>query len=156
MCDQCGKLVSCQSKLLEHIRQIHSKSEKKLRCSICSKFVFESKMNRHLKLHENRKHNICSICGLGYVSKYDLNRHMTSHSTEKQFSCEMCPQRFSLEEKLRRHINVVHLKMKKYLCTYCHQSFGASQTLKDHIFTHTGISNSIKISKYISNLFNFF
>lgn len=138
MCEQCGKLLPTRWKLLEHIRLIHANAEPKLQCSICSKSVYENNMHRHLKRHENRKKNICAICGAGFEWNYDLNRHIASHRNEKTFKCEICSHRFVLKNKLTRHINVVHLKQKKHLCTYCNRSFAAQQTLRDHVMTHTG------------------
>ena len=73
MCDKCNYKCCTASRLRDHIRKKHEKTEKTCICDICGNF-YATKLS--LKIHHDVVHSkikhVCDICGEEFKSKHTL------------------------------------------------------------------------------------
>ncbi len=137
ICDQCGKQFGSRSGLVRHIRQ----HQGAFKCELCQKvFGSQNGLAHHLKRHGTKDH-LCSLCGTGFVEKYQLERHVKRRH-DKIFQrcpdrvnkeagiCEQCGKQFETRQGLKRHVNQ-HKGFFK--CKICQKVFGSENELAHHI-----------------------
>lgn len=116
LCDLCGEVFNCKTKLSKHRLEVHFPRK----CSQCPKvFASEHYFNRHMK---------------------------RAHTAEKTFVCESCGRAFAFKGELATHKKVVHLRLIKPktrpVCPKCNRSFSNKKTLLIHDRSaHTGNDN---------------
>ncbi|XP_055381788.1 serendipity locus protein beta-like isoform X2 [Condylostylus longicornis] len=84
-CNICYKLFISDISLSLHSRNYHKEHNalEKILCEICGESIFKSKLNYHLKLH-------------------DESRYL--------FQCDLCKKKFMSQNRLRNHTKVIHTK----------------------------------------------
>ena len=106
-------------------------------CSICGKgFMKKYNCTSHEKKHSKKAPHMC--CGLPFYSKSNLIRHECSvHGKEKSHVCPTCNKTFPTNADLRRHQRREKgdLKLTCHVCGYKTEDISR---LRDHISKHTG------------------
>ena len=155
ICNLCGKLLSTQIKLKNHLEIPHDD-----KCNICEKSfpsVPKLKMHNH-EIHQSEKELLkCDLCCKVFVCsslkqrKFNLKKHITGvHPYEKptpssqklgnqeghkEKACNLCGKSLSKQIKLKKHLEISH----DHKCDNCKKSFLFAHTLKTHIWTvHEG------------------
>lgn len=116
-------------------------------CVYCNKtFTVQSKLNRHVQTHTNKKSYTCNICEKTFRKQSVLNEHYQVHSNEKAFKCDLCSHSYKRIHSLNVHKKEVHnigtvkprLREKKFTCALCDAKFGANTLLQVHLRMHNG------------------
>ncbi|PRD35620.1 UNVERIFIED_CONTAM: zinc finger protein 91 [Trichonephila clavipes] len=130
-CDVCELRFSMKSRLLYHqrihgIMQLPIKEESNAsstsnqntniqrevindinftyRCSKCNlSFVGKRKLERHERIHSDKKYYKCDRCHLGFSWKSNFNRHRKNSCVRKEYPCDKCNRTFSKKLYLMRH-----------------------------------------------------
>lgn len=61
-------------------------NDSRVPCNICYKVLKRSYLSNHMKIHGDKKNEMCFICSRKFVSKKYLNTHMLSHSRDEKSS----------------------------------------------------------------------
>ncbi|KAJ6648572.1 Zinc finger protein, partial [Pseudolycoriella hygida] len=142
MCDQCGRVFKCVTKLKLFFRQEHTYSHTGVLpfgCKTCPKtFATSYQLKLHTMRHLNIKPFVCPTCGLRKMTDRELKTHMNFHSKEITYPCKECPRVFASNSAIGRHVRIHHRNHKPYICPHCQRSFAKAETMKNHIMTHTG------------------
>ena len=87
--------------------------EEILKCDFCGfSFDDQSKLQDHIdEIHLKLKSFQCEKCQRCFRGKFHLENHMNNIHTNL-FKCSECEKSFSIISKLKRHENEVHLKAK--------------------------------------------
>jgi uncharacterized Zn-finger protein len=156
-CITCQKILSTESSLKRHVKQIHNK----IKNHICSynncdwKFSTKSDLKRHIKYqHSDERNHTCTFinCDKKFKQKYKLYEHIKwFHNDIRLFKCNFveqsenkCKESYHTQGKLTRHINSVHLNIKEIQCTNtnCNEMFPCNTTMRRHInYVHKNIRN---------------
>ncbi|XP_045768578.1 zinc finger protein 62-like [Maniola jurtina] len=160
-CDHCNKLCLSRGGLKVHIA-IHS-DNRPFKCDLCDATF---KLNNHLRLHKQAKHNpdrvycprchnvfasqalldkhqckygdmICPECGKICPSRGQLTRHLRTHDMNRWYECTLCPARFRGHGALSVHRDK-HSGVPRHECEFCHAKFYYRAVLLKHRRTHTG------------------
>ena len=109
-CQHCGISFIQNSRLLRHIRDVHSNIRNFI-CEICSKgFKVRSKLKEHMYIHTGEKNFVCNHpdCGKAFTKKSTLSQHLRLHTGEKPYQCEKCAVSFAQKNSLTVHNNTHH------------------------------------------------
>ena len=85
---------------------------------------------------EGQSHN-CPQCGKKFLCESKLTIHIRMHTGEKPFSCSQCDYRCSTSSQLKTHERI-HTGAKPFSCFQCDYKSSDSSTLKRHVRFHTG------------------
>ncbi|GIX80838.1 hypothetical protein CEXT_265181 [Caerostris extrusa] len=77
--------------------------------TVPKRFIRNSDLNRHLKIHSGQKPFQCRVCSKSFFRSYYLIAHNRVHTGEKPYSCDTCGRRFTSNDAKRYHAKV-HLK----------------------------------------------
>lgn len=111
-----------------------AKSE--LSCPYCAKeFPKIFNLQRHIKIHENKREHVCTICSKAFNDKSDLRRHERTHTGIKPFECEVCEISFTKKGDLTRH-RKTHSDVWELKCKYCSKRFYRKDALIAHRKVH--------------------
>lgn len=141
-CDICGKRLSSNRRLQEHIKVVHEKV-KDYFCDQCSKAFGDPAL---LKSHQARVHSkvrefICNICQKEWLTKAELVNHMRTHTGEKPFVCEVCSKGFVYKQDLQAHRRT-HDGFK-HTCEHCGAEFTYAKGLNQHMkYKHLGFHDN--------------
>ena len=139
-CNVCEKEFSTKKALKTHFSSSHSdKAKKGFVCKVCNK-VLESANDRslHYKVdHPDSNPYLCSICGLGFVTKSSLYNHRMCHKNQKQHKCEHCGKEFNRRDSFNEHV-LIHIG-PRHKCPHCPKEFVQKSNLKRHVRIHLGI-----------------
>ena len=140
VCDVCEKEFSSKKALKTHFSSSHSdKMRKGFCCKVCNK-VLDSANDRslHYKIdHPNSNPYLCSICGIGFVTKSSLYNHRMCHKDQKQHKCEHCGKEFNRRDSFNEHV-LIHVG-PRHKCPHCAKEFVQKSNLKRHVRIHLGI-----------------
>eukprot|EP00090_Calanus_glacialis_P009775 TRINITY_DN18185_c0_g1_i1.p1 TRINITY_DN18185_c0_g1~~TRINITY_DN18185_c0_g1_i1.p1 ORF type:complete len:1354 (+),score=313.68 TRINITY_DN18185_c0_g1_i1:64-4125(+) len=139
-CNMCEKDFLTKKALKTHFTSSHSdKAKKGFLCKVCNK-VLESANDRslHYKVdHPDSNPYLCSICGLGFVTKSSLYNHRMCHKNQKQHKCEHCGKEFNRRDSFNEHV-LIHIG-PRHKCPHCAKEFVQKSNLKRHVRIHLGI-----------------
>jgi len=139
-CDLCEKEFPTKKALKTHFSSSHSdKIKKGFSCKVCNK-VLDTANDRslHYKIdHPDSNPYLCSICGLGFVTKSSLYNHRMCHKDQKQHKCEHCGKEFNRRDSFNEHV-LIHIG-PRHKCPHCAKEFVQKSNLKRHVRIHLGI-----------------
>ena len=79
----------------------------------------------------------CSICKIGFRSKYHWTQHLSIHNMTKPNKCTICESSFTAKWSLTNHMIAVHEGKRPYHCSVCHWKCRNRLSLNKH-FKKTG------------------
>ena len=132
-CKICDAKFTRNSKLTDHIAEVHEKS---IKCDICkSHFQSHKTLTVHIKhVHEGKKSHECSICNTKHPSKGVLQNHVRAvHEGIKPFSCTICKATFKGKQGLKQHVEIIHEGKKKFGCPLCDIRFSQKGDANRHM-----------------------
>lgn len=144
--EKCGCAAGGE-KITESERKVEK--SKPYSCDECNKtFEKESKLEKHLRIHErakeqqdsNFKRFLCHICSKTFRQNTGLMFHMRTHTGYKPHVCKYCGRGFTSNSNCINHERT-HTGDRPFVCHFCSAAFAKSCTLKAHITTHTGEAN---------------
>jgi hypothetical protein len=109
-------------------------------CYFCGKVLSNNQhLNEHMKIaHLKEDLKRCYLCHQYFSSHTDLNRHIrTVHLLEKNYKCQLCSKRLGSNSALNHHIQSAHTKEKPFKCYFFSSSFLNFHVLKIHTWIHT-------------------
>lgn len=105
-------------------------------CPYChKKFLKPFNLQRHLKIHENKREHRCKVCSKAFNDKSDLRRHERTHTGQKPFECEVCEVHFTKKSDLTRH-RKTHSDVWELKCKFCSKRFYRKDALIAHRKVH--------------------
>ena len=129
-CSKCTKIAPTPNSLRLHM---YYHKDKQFKCNVCNqKFVYQSKLKQHKRMHTKLKMYECfhGGCNKKYRHPQDLIRHIQNHQ-EKTFECDFCEKKFAEKRLLKRHI-LVHQNITPYICEKCNKGFKHNNQLYRH------------------------
>ena len=129
-CSKCTKIAPMPNALRLHM---YYHKDKQFKCEVCKqKFVYQSKLKQHKRMHTKLKMYECfhGGCNKKYRHPQDLIRHIQNHQ-EKTLECDFCEKKFAEKRLLKRHI-VVHQNITPYTCEKCNKGFKHNNQLYRH------------------------
>ena len=110
-------------------------------CEHCAKeFTIKSNLQRHLKIHAQKKEFNCGTCTRLFYRKDKLQQHEIVcrrkvnddlNTTPKKFVCTHCQKDFKRNFDLQRH-EKIHARKKEFHCSFCSKTFYTSDKKKEH------------------------
>ncbi|CAB3376200.1 Hypothetical predicted protein [Cloeon dipterum] len=158
-CNFCTHCCNLKSNLISHMRKVHLKADKRIRCKRCEPADcyraanFEDLLQHNLKVHQEDL-LLCekSDCQAYFFKKSGLDEHIKKkHSTEKKpsLSCSLCKFVCSKESILAKHkatkhaahdrlkeVESVNKLERKHQCSVCEATFVREDSLRAHSKTH--------------------
>ena len=117
-----------ETTVMPHYR---NQTEEKRQCKYCQKYVTQTYLTSHIRIHTKEKPYQCEYCQKCFTQKSDLTRHRLIHTKEKPYQCEYCQKCFTQKSDLTRHVRI-HNKEKPYQCEYCQKCFTLKRDLARH------------------------
>ncbi|XP_052072851.1 zinc finger protein 99-like [Mytilus californianus] len=136
-CSECGESFNTYDALRRH-ENVHSRLSS-FSCHICGKKVSHSNKERHLKLHDSKKHYRCAKCGIKFTFKCHYSRHLLNHSETKPYKChfDICDKTFKSKPELKKHLRLQHQKFMNFsFCHPCGKAFKYRSQLLIHENMH--------------------
>jgi KRAB domain-containing zinc finger protein len=130
-----GKIVSQKPKTEETLSQQLKSNKGKINCSICSKIISSTYLNRHLLTHE--KPFECEVCDRKFAQKFRLDEHKLSHIEGQPFKCNLCTKAFRRKTILTKHQKENHSNNPEiFKCSKCSYETKSSGAFKYHAKSH--------------------
>lgn len=136
-CPKCPEVLGSRYLKKRHLALVHDVKSSQFCCDQCPKvFTFMSKLVQHKsRIHLKEKTVTCEICGFKVFNKELLKRHMVRHDDSRPFQCEICKKSFQRKKTLEFHRRI-HTNDKRYVCKDCGKAFVQVTSLKLHIRVH--------------------
>ena len=119
--------------------------EDKFICVKCNhKCKTKNYLNKHMKIHSNRKvNNMCVQCEKSFPQIEEFRKHVQDHKQELQ--CIKCDYVSNNKNNLIEHMEI-HTQETTNKCTQCDKSFTSLIKLKEHYqITHNPPLHSVPI-----------
>ena len=95
----------------------------------------------------------CTSCSKKFESNVKLEKHMKVHEQKKSNECPFCPFKTGLKKSLIDHVSMVHEGKKLYECSSCYYLFGYELQLKEHVLNvHEGKTSTLSKSKTLNEI----
>ena len=131
-CPTCGKRFTTQSNRLAHEKMVHRNMRHNL-CTVCGiGFYSSATLKKHMNKHTGARPYKCTICGKGFTQPGNTKRHMESHSLVSSYECPICKRVFKEKGNMKRHVET-HSDKKPYVCTICSKAFRLSSNRQRHV-----------------------
>ncbi|XP_066503045.1 zinc finger protein 84-like isoform X2 [Hoplias malabaricus] len=76
-------------------------------CNLCGKRLSsERRLREHIKTHASLRPYTCPQCGKSFTRKASMNFHQNIHRGVKPYACDICPKSFADPSALRRHKSI--------------------------------------------------
>ncbi|TRY74092.1 hypothetical protein TCAL_02585 [Tigriopus californicus] len=141
ICDQCGRMFSLRSTLLEH--QDEHKGIFKHCCTECNyRTAFKHRLTLHCRVRHSpdgkrvrqRNYVPCEICGK-IVNDASLPSHNARAHSEPTWPCDQCDKAFGTNWLLNKHLKSTH-PTTSVKCEICGLFLKSKGTLRSHMLTH--------------------
>jgi len=142
ICDECGKTLSSQRRLREHIKNKHDQN-KTYKCKECDKvFKNQTEYKSHNAIvHKQKKGpEMCPECGK-MIHFSSLKRHRLIHMSSHR--CDQCGTRCVSQEALEAHIkkhqedpNYCKKRLRTIQCDTCKRNFFDVVEYGSHVCKH--------------------
>ena len=145
LCEVCGKCLSSENSLRNHVRAKHS-SDGNFVCTSCGKSFVKSAL---LKQHRLEYHGVtddqmpskpsaCSFCSKRYLSSGALKQHMQLHNDNPRYKCQFCGKVWTSRAGLTMHVRG-HTGEKPFKCPVCLKGFTNKLNLQVHERCHNKV-----------------
>ena len=139
-------IISCLAKSVQLVSQLAMSVGQILSCEFCGFSTKGERQRRELRIHYERVHFICKLCGNKHLSKSDLKLHLENTHTggSESYVCGIggCKEREIIKLKsgeikvkfpnLYTHIRKLHCTFK-FSCNICDTQVATMSYLRDHI-----------------------
>ncbi len=159
-CSQCAETFTHCHFLETHLVCKHTDGLPRFLCLVCGKlFMMKSQVNKHKRIHENKTHVACEICGKRFCYNTFLTTHMarvhpdgaatpfrkpaklpatdpidSAKSPVKNKLCKICGRGFQWYHQVYAHMRM-H-EERKLKCSMCNKGFRNEHTLRMHLLNH--------------------
>lgn len=148
-CEICKKSYLYELEFKAHV-QAHLERQKVYKCRVCLKpFHEKSELQRHAKIHQDKKEFSCQFCGKEFHYTFNLKKHLRTHTGEKPYTCVLCELKFTHKNSLNRHMSV-HTDDNKVECCVCDKVCPDRWTLQKHLASHQ-ILHCPQCEQYFTN-----
>ncbi|XP_062569239.1 oocyte zinc finger protein XlCOF7.1-like [Saccostrea cucullata] len=138
-CKICEKMYLYEMEFKAHI-QAHLEMPKVYKCRVCFKsFEEKSELQRHAKIHQDKKEFSCQFCGKEFHYSFNLKKHLRTHTGEKPYTCVLCELKFTHKNSLNRHMSL-HTNDAELECAVCNKVCSDRWTLQKHLASHQLLS----------------
>ncbi|KAK9882643.1 hypothetical protein WA026_022512 [Henosepilachna vigintioctopunctata] len=143
ICSECEECFEFMKQLEQHCRNTGHGIPRRFCCKICfKKFLSNTRLNDHMRIHNNDKPFKCSECGMTFTSNSNLKRHKKKHTGEKSYFCEVCSRGF-----IQKHTLTVHMRLHNgetpYVCELCGKGYRTKPLLHQHMYKHKDTETQI-------------
>ncbi|XP_026743959.1 gastrula zinc finger protein XlCGF57.1-like isoform X6 [Trichoplusia ni] len=138
-CPKCPEILASKYLKKRHLALVHDVKKLQFHCDECDKvYTMKSKLVEHkLRTHLKQKTVECEICGFKVFNNELLKRHMVRHDDSRPYSCEFCKKSFQRKKTLEVHTRI-HTNDRRYACKECGRAFVQVTSWKLHMRVHHG------------------
>ncbi|XP_017288743.1 zinc finger protein 1035 [Kryptolebias marmoratus] len=133
-CSECDKSFTDGLLLISHLED-HGREEQEKKqniCSMCGKMCSsQGNLEKHMRIHVINQKFSCAHCSKVFPTMSDLEKHKTSHDPNKPFFCKLCQQRFWTRPELCDHYRREHADDVFY-CQFCSKVYPVKKSLAYH------------------------
>lgn len=139
-CGVCLKSFTTVDRLAKHHQCHGDEADKPFQCSVCFKrFINNSAMSCHMKIHSTAKYYQCPICHIGFDQTSAMREHSLIHANSSgSFNCPHCDKVFLEFLVLKKHVRGFHTN-RTYPCTVCEKVFPRPDKLRLHMLRHSSV-----------------
>lgn len=139
-CPRCPLIFPSRYLKKRHLVDEHDVKSLQFACDECSKIFTQKSilLNHKLKVHLKQKTVMCTICGHKCFDSYALRRHLVVHSEDRPFECRYCKKSFRRRKTLLVHERI-HTNDRRFVCKECNKAFLQGTSLKLHVKSHHSI-----------------
>merc|ERR1711971_908543 len=144
-CDKCDKAFVTNWQLKQHLQNIHTKknskvrtrskhkAKKKVRCSHQDK---QADLSKYIRVYSGTERFGCALpkcgCGKRFTVKQSLDEHMKRVLGIKNYECKYCRKSFVTKKEMEAHTRV-HTGEKPFECEYCKRRFSQRSGYRRHV-----------------------
>ena len=87
--------------------------------------------------HENKREDVCEICGQKFTSRGNLNKHIQyiHNRKENEVECEICKKKYANSIYLKANIDNVHERKNAKSCSICGDNFVSRFGYANHMLS---------------------
>ncbi|XP_070497895.1 zinc finger protein 260-like [Chironomus tepperi] len=137
ICKFCGKKLSSELKLKQHMKNIHPTEFDLFNCEMCNRRFFKK---IYLEVHMKKKHPggqidqfECDFDGKIFKTKGEISFHMGCHLPLVE--CQICHKMLKFKS-IDSHMTNFHASKNQFQCKICDKKFKSTQHLRIHEKIH--------------------